>query len=152
MIRPASGHWGFSMPSVVVFDLEYTAWECSMARSWLTPGQFREVVQIGAVKLDADSFLVQDEFEVLTLPRFNPVLSPYFEKLRLCIFTRGLGTTICSGLSTTEKMLKLASIDERIQQTLESTTIDIWLKHFPWLRRKLLKHMANYKSLLCYLI
>ena len=39
------------------------------------------MVQIGAVKLDADSFLVQDEFEVLTLPRFNPVLSPYFEKL-----------------------------------------------------------------------
>jgi inhibitor of KinA sporulation pathway (predicted exonuclease) len=81
MIRPASGHWGFSMPSVIVFDLEYTAWECSMARSWLTPGQFREVVQIGAVKLDADSFLVQEEFEVLVRPRFNPVLSPYFEKL-----------------------------------------------------------------------
>jgi inhibitor of KinA sporulation pathway (predicted exonuclease) len=81
MIRPASDHWGFSMPSVTVFDLEYTAWECSMARSWLTPGQFREVVQIGAVKLDADSFQILQEFEILVRPRFNPVLSPYFEEL-----------------------------------------------------------------------
>jgi inhibitor of KinA sporulation pathway (predicted exonuclease) len=70
-----------SMPQITVFDLEYTAWECSMARSWLTPGEFREVVQIGAVKLDADSFVPQAEFEALVRPRFNPVLSPYFEKL-----------------------------------------------------------------------
>src|SRR5271154_412525 len=81
MIRPASDHRGMRMPSITIFDLEYTAWECSMARSWLTPGEFREVVQIGAVRLDADSFMVQAEFEVLVRPRFNPLLSPYFEKL-----------------------------------------------------------------------
>jgi len=81
MIRPAFDHWGMRMPSVTIFDLEYTAWECSMARSWLTPGEFREVVQIGAVKLDADSFAVQAEFDVLIKPRFNPKLSPYFENL-----------------------------------------------------------------------
>ena len=52
-----------------------------MARHWLTPGEFKEVVQIGAVKLDADSFAILDEFEVLVRPRINPVLSPYFEKL-----------------------------------------------------------------------
>lgn len=69
------------MPSVTIFDLEYTAWECSMARFWLGPGEFREVVQIGAVRLDADSFAVQAEFEVLVRPRFNPVLSTYFENL-----------------------------------------------------------------------
>jgi inhibitor of KinA sporulation pathway (predicted exonuclease) len=39
------------------------------------------VVQIGAVKLDADSFAILDEFESLVVPRINPVLSPYFEKL-----------------------------------------------------------------------
>ena len=81
MIRPAFDDWGMRMPSVTIFDLEYTAWECSMARSWLTPGEFREVVQIGAVKLDADSFAVQAEFDVLIKPRFNPQLSPYFENL-----------------------------------------------------------------------
>jgi inhibitor of KinA sporulation pathway (predicted exonuclease) len=81
MIRPAWDHRGVWMPSITIFDLEYTAWECSMARSWLTPGEFREVVQIGAVRLDADSFAVKAEFEVLVRPRFNPELSPYFETL-----------------------------------------------------------------------
>jgi inhibitor of KinA sporulation pathway (predicted exonuclease) len=69
------------MPQITIFDLEYTAWECSMARSWLAPGEFREVVQIGAVMLDADSFVLQAQFETLVRPKFNPVLSPYFEKL-----------------------------------------------------------------------
>jgi inhibitor of KinA sporulation pathway (predicted exonuclease) len=81
MIRPAWDHRGVRMPSITIFDLEYTAWECSMARSWLTPGEFREVVQIGAVRLDADSFAVKAEFEVLVRPRFNLELSPYFETL-----------------------------------------------------------------------
>ena len=52
-----------------------------MARHWLTPGEFREVVQIGAVKLDAESFVLLDEFDTLVRPRINPLLSPYFEKL-----------------------------------------------------------------------
>ena len=81
MIRPAWDHRGLSVPSITIFDLEYTAWAGSMARSWLAPGELREVVQIGAVKLDADSFAVQQEFEVLVRPRFNPELSPYFENL-----------------------------------------------------------------------
>jgi inhibitor of KinA sporulation pathway (predicted exonuclease) len=81
MIRPAWDQRGVSVPSITIFDLEYTAWECSMARSWLTPGEFREVVQIGAVRLDADSFAVKAEFEVLVKPRFNPELSPYLENL-----------------------------------------------------------------------
>ena len=70
-----------ALPTITIFDLEYTAWECSMARHWLMPGEFREVVQIGAVKLDADSFAVLGEFETLVRPRVNPLLSPYFEKL-----------------------------------------------------------------------
>ena len=70
-----------ALPTITIFDLEYTAWECSMARHWLMPGEFKEVVQIGAVKLDADSFAVLGEFEILVRPRINPLLSPYFEKL-----------------------------------------------------------------------
>src|ERR1700744_252975 len=66
---------------LTVFDLEYTAWECSMAGSWLKPGEFKEVVQIGAVKLDSADFAVLDEFEVLVRPRINGTLSAYFEKL-----------------------------------------------------------------------
>src|SRR5665213_189095 len=67
--------------TLTVFDLEYTAWECSMARHWLEPGQFREVVQIGAVKLDGRDLSLLDEFDVLVRPRINPALSPYFENL-----------------------------------------------------------------------
>jgi inhibitor of KinA sporulation pathway (predicted exonuclease) len=68
-------------PTITIFDLEFTAWECSMARHWLVPGEFKEVVQIGAVKLDADSFRILAEFDMLVRPRINPVLSPYFKKL-----------------------------------------------------------------------
>jgi len=83
MIRPDTDSRGLRLasPTITIFDLEYTAWECSMARRWLTPGEFKEVVQIGAVKLDADSFAILDTFEALVVPRINPVLSPYFEKL-----------------------------------------------------------------------
>ncbi len=52
-----------------------------MARVWLTPGQFREVVQIGAVKLDAESFQTVAELDLLVRPRINPHLSDYFEQL-----------------------------------------------------------------------
>jgi inhibitor of KinA sporulation pathway (predicted exonuclease) len=69
------------LPTISIFDLEYTAWECSMARHWLGPGEFKEVVQIGAVRLDADTLSILDEFEVLVRPRINPQLSAYFETL-----------------------------------------------------------------------
>jgi inhibitor of KinA sporulation pathway (predicted exonuclease) len=80
-IGPDSGSLPLASPILTVFDLEYTAWECSMARSWLTPGEFREVVQIGAVKLDAESFTILDELDLLVRPRINPDLSNYFERL-----------------------------------------------------------------------
>ena len=83
MIRAGSDSRGLILasPTITVFDLEYTAWECSMARRWLAPGEFKEVVQIGAVRLDADSFQALGEFDMLVRPRINAVLSPYFEKL-----------------------------------------------------------------------
>lgn len=67
-------------PCAVVFDLEFTAWEGSMATRWLRPGEYTEIVQIGAVKVDA-AFAVLDTFEILVRPRLNPELSSYFERL-----------------------------------------------------------------------
>jgi inhibitor of KinA sporulation pathway (predicted exonuclease) len=83
MIRKGLDSLGMrvSSPTITVFDLEYTAWECSMARQWMTPGEYREVVQIGAVKLNADTFAELDAFDVLVRPRINPQLSPYFQNL-----------------------------------------------------------------------
>jgi len=65
----------------IVFDLEFTAWEGSMAERWSRPGEKREVVQIGAVKLRTGDLKIVDSFEILVRPRVNPVLSDYFTRL-----------------------------------------------------------------------
>ena len=69
------------MRFVILFDLEFTAWQGSMEHRWLRPGEFREVVQIGAVKVDAASLEELDSVDILVKPRLNPVLSSYFEEL-----------------------------------------------------------------------
>ncbi len=72
---PASG-------DVVIFDLEYTAWEGSLAREWTGPNEYMEVVQIGAVRIDAQGTMPeQAAFDRLCHPVFNPVLSGYFTDL-----------------------------------------------------------------------
>jgi inhibitor of KinA sporulation pathway (predicted exonuclease) len=68
------------IPYAVVYDLEFTAWDGSMARRWLAPGEYKEVVQIGGVKVTS-AFSPIERFECLVRPRLNPVLSPYLEKL-----------------------------------------------------------------------
>ena len=69
------------MRSAILYDLEYTAWEGSMAHRWLRPGEFREVVQIGAVKVNAETLEIAGEFDVLVRPRINTMLSAYFGNL-----------------------------------------------------------------------
>jgi inhibitor of KinA sporulation pathway (predicted exonuclease) len=69
------------MRSAIVYDLEYTAWPGSLESRWLRPGEFREVVQIGAVKVDRATFEEIESFDVLVRPRINPVLSDYFSEL-----------------------------------------------------------------------
>ena len=65
------------MEDVTVFSEDPGA----MARHWLEPGQFKEVVQIGAVKLDGRDLSVVDELDLLVKPRINARLSAYFENL-----------------------------------------------------------------------
>jgi inhibitor of KinA sporulation pathway (predicted exonuclease) len=69
------------MSGAVVFDLEFTAWAGSMETRWLRPGEFREVVQIGAVLVDGGSFAETARLDLLVKPRLNPALSAYFETL-----------------------------------------------------------------------
>jgi inhibitor of KinA sporulation pathway (predicted exonuclease) len=66
---------------LIIFDLEFTAWEGSLARQWLGPGEFKEVVQIGAVRLRGDDLTSEESFDCLVRPRINLRLSDYFEKL-----------------------------------------------------------------------
>ena len=69
------------MQVATVFDLEFTAWEGSMAQRWLAPGEFKEVVQIGAVQLDAETLEERGSLDLVVRPRINPVLSRYLEQL-----------------------------------------------------------------------
>lgn len=69
------------MREAVIFDTEFTAWEGSVARGWTAPGEFREILQIGAVRLNASTLEELEVFDVLVKPVFNPVLSDYIVKL-----------------------------------------------------------------------
>lgn len=51
-----------------------------MARKWMAPGEFKEVIQIGAVKVD-ESFSPLETFNVLIRPRLNRALSPFIQQL-----------------------------------------------------------------------
>jgi len=52
-----------------------------MESRWTRPGELTEVVQIGAVKIDAETLKESDSFDMLVRPRVNPVLSEYFVAL-----------------------------------------------------------------------
>jgi len=65
---------------LVIFDLEVTAWEGSMARRWSGPGEHPEIIQIGAVRLDED-LRETAAFDVLVRPALNPRLSDYIVRL-----------------------------------------------------------------------
>lgn len=75
----------FALPEsgyVVVYDLEYTAWPGSLATGWSRPGEYMEVVQLGAVRLDAGAGLEEcGSLRLLVRPRINPDLSDYFTNL-----------------------------------------------------------------------
>lgn len=65
-----------------IFDLEFTAWEGSAARGWSGPDEYREIVQIGAVRVDGgNAFAEMDRFTAYVRPVKNPVLSDYFVSL-----------------------------------------------------------------------
>ncbi|MFD7663792.1 exonuclease domain-containing protein [Streptomyces sp. NPDC059788] len=68
------------MSTFVVFDLEFTSWPGALEHDWSKPGQLREIVQIGALRL-ADDHSVVEEYETLVRPVANPRLSAYFTDL-----------------------------------------------------------------------
>ncbi len=65
----------------VIADLEYTSWEGAQARDWSGPGEFREIVQIGAVKVSGPDMREVAAFAALVQPTLNPLLSDYFVEL-----------------------------------------------------------------------
>ncbi|WP_086804415.1 exonuclease domain-containing protein [Streptomyces caniscabiei] len=68
------------MSTFVIFDLEFTTWPGAMEQDWSAPGHLREIVQIGAVRVN-EEYSVVEEYETLVRPVVNPRLSPYFTTL-----------------------------------------------------------------------
>lgn len=69
------------MTHFILYDLEYTAWENVGQTLWMEGTQRREIIQIGALKVDRDTLHVQDHFNVLVKPTINPQLSDFIQKL-----------------------------------------------------------------------
>lgn len=65
----------------VVYDTEYTTWEGAMARKWLGENEYKEVIQIGALKVSYPEFEVKDSFKIYVKPQKNPILSDYCKNL-----------------------------------------------------------------------
>jgi inhibitor of KinA sporulation pathway (predicted exonuclease) len=65
-----------------ILDLEFTAWDGSLSRQWSAAWEWREIVQIGLLLVDAkNGFTAVDETELLIKPNRNPDLSDYFVAL-----------------------------------------------------------------------
>ena len=63
---------------IVFYDMEFTSWEGAKENNWSGPGQYREIVQIGAVRFDVETLEERESFEIFVRPVRNPVLSPFF--------------------------------------------------------------------------
>lgn len=95
------------MNDIVVLDTEYTTWPGALESGWAGKGQHREIVQIAAVRLNADLQEVA-AFECLIVPRINPILSDLFVELT-GIDQRELDA---KGTSFTLAILKLVAFAE----------------------------------------
>src|SRR3546814_14106036 len=84
-MKPAGAAIGLALPKhgpLVVIDLEYTSWEGALARGWSGPDEHREIVQIGAVRLEVANGLAETaELSRLVPPRIHRSLSGYFPAL-----------------------------------------------------------------------
>ena len=67
--------------TIVFYDTEFTTWEGALERDWSGPGEYRELVQIGAVRFNLETLEELDEFIILIKPKKNPVLSDCFVTL-----------------------------------------------------------------------
>lgn len=67
---------------IVLYDTEFTSWEGFLEQRFQAPGRYREIIQIGAVKLDAGTNLAEVGcFCCLVRPKINSDLSDYIQDL-----------------------------------------------------------------------
>ena len=72
----------FKEDKALIFDLEFTSWPGSNERNWSLPEEDREIIQIGAIKIELTGKMRElDSFQILVRPLKNPILSDYFVDL-----------------------------------------------------------------------
>jgi inhibitor of KinA sporulation pathway (predicted exonuclease) len=72
----------FHAGEIIIYDTEYTAWEGSLERNWSGENEYKELIQISAIRVN--STINFEEMHVLDLyvrPLRNPILSPYISHL-----------------------------------------------------------------------
>lgn len=65
-----------------MWDTEYTSWEGCNENGWNEPWQHKELLQIGAIKVDTEfAYKEIESFDLFIKPQKNPELSDYIQKL-----------------------------------------------------------------------
>ena len=68
--------------NLLIIDAEWTAWEGSMERNWSLENEYREIVQISAIKIyDLETLHNTKFFSIYIKPKINSTLSDYFINL-----------------------------------------------------------------------
>lgn len=68
--------------SIIIYDLEFTAWDGSLKRKWSGKNEHREIVEIGAVRINLDTGAASEKhFSTLVKPTINHQISSYFTDL-----------------------------------------------------------------------
>ncbi len=67
--------------TLILLDIEMTAWEGSNQRNWSEPWEEREVIQLAMLALERDTLKPLNHFSCLVKPSINPELSDYICKL-----------------------------------------------------------------------
>ena len=82
----------------ILYDTEFTCWEGSMERNWTGKDEHREIIQIGALKIN-NSFEIIEKLDICIKPSINNQLSEYCKNLtnieqrnidNACSFSEGL--------------------------------------------------------------
>lgn len=66
------------MTEVTILDTEFTSWAGAQERDWSGPNEYRELVQIGAIRLHPITLKETAALDLIVKPLRNPVLSDYF--------------------------------------------------------------------------
>ena len=73
-------NYTFREDLAVIFDLEFTSWPGSLERNWSLANECKDIIQMGAVKIETIGNLKEVScFELLVKPIKNPTLSEYIK-------------------------------------------------------------------------